>query len=168
MRNANRRPNESQTQKWADLPTLDTPTSLQIREHWNELYEWLQTGLLPGEDIKEAIARRIKAKHPLPPAREYKRGIPLEGKGMLGGAVLDQDRIDRELAADKERHQSLQRRLAEISSTFERSPYFNERLLNMPLRRLPRRPRSSNSRCSVRNGIFLTSRTRSLKRLHCM
>jgi len=126
---ASRHHHRSQTPKWEGLPTLDSPTSFEIREHWNELYEWLRHGQRAGEDIKEAMVRRAKLKYPSPPPAPSKKGIPLGGKGILGGVILDEDKIDAQIVADKKRALELQQALKGIDDTFSHSAALHERLL---------------------------------------
>src|SRR5262249_30704289 len=113
----------------------------------NELYAWLPSGQRAGEDIKEAMVRRAKLKYPSPPAREHKKGVPLNGKaGILSGVVLDQDKIDAQIVADKKRARELQQTLANIDASFAASPYLNERLRKQATQEISKEARATFTR----------------------
>jgi hypothetical protein len=71
----------------------------------------------------------------LSPVASAEKGEPLDGAGILSGAVLDDERTDRELAAEREKNRvfaerqiSLKKVLDDVDAAFSRSPYLAEKL----------------------------------------
>jgi hypothetical protein len=75
-----------------------------------------------------------------------KKGEPLDGTcGILSGVVLDGDKIDAELAVEREknrvfaeREQALAKTLKDIDAAFAKSPWLNERLHKCATERIPK------------------------------
>src|SRR5262249_53944928 len=93
----------------------------RLPEVLGRLYPWQRNGLERDDNIKETAAVTEKA--------------PLDGTtGILSGVVLDGERIDKELAEEREkarvqaeRELTLQRVLDDIDASFEASPYLAEK-----------------------------------------
>src|SRR5262245_4194473 len=61
-------------------------------------------------------------------AADIKTVSPLGGTGILSGVTLDQNRVDRELAAERESAETLQRTLDGIDQIFSIPPQVNKAL----------------------------------------
>src|SRR5262245_29872099 len=111
MRDVGGQKKGNQMRKSSQQQTDTTETKSRMPEVLGMLYPWHTIGLEHAGHTEEKIEK-----------------VPLPGNGLLSGIVLDQDRIDKELAAEREKARICAERLADIDDSFARSPYLAERL----------------------------------------